>query len=225
VDYGLATNNLKTLVCPSAAVDPNLVTVGVINFVLYQINGADSFSYGEFVQPFLDGRPAAPGLTNYLGVCGARGNNTPYPDAIWYKFAGLFDNRTNLSLGLQVSDGTSNTLLVGEACGTLKNGVVAEGIAWMGVGVQANCWGLGGPEEATSAQFSSRHIGVVNFCYADRSAHTFKRVVVPEALNSVVGLAPPVALPDPNAFREWYMLQQLAGYKDGQFPEQSYLVN
>ncbi len=224
VNRTLAATRIKTFLCPSAQVDPNLLSKGIINFELFQINGSENVSYTEFTPPFGDGNPPAPGLTNYLGVCGARGNNVHYPDPHWHKYAGLFDNRTVTSLGEQVSDGTSNTLMLGETCGAMSHGVTTQGFAWMGVGVQVTCWGLGGPEEATLAQFSSRHSSVVNFCFADGSVHPLQRAVGAEVYGSVASLGPPVPLPDPNAQKTWYILQELAGYQDAGIGDQALLV-
>jgi prepilin-type N-terminal cleavage/methylation domain-containing protein len=223
VNYGLSTSTVKTLLCPSAAVDPNLLSVGVINFALYQINDPATVAVHEFVAPFGPPNPLAPGLTNYLGVCGARGNNVRYPDPVWQQYAGLFDNRTVTSLTSQVVDGLSNTLMLGEAVGAMASGGVSEGFAWMGVGVQSTWQGLGGPVEATAQQFSSRHTNVVHFCFADGAVRPVNRSVDGAAYQSVVNNSP-IALPSRAAYQTWYVLQQLAGYQDGEVANQGILV-
>src|SRR5262249_24959746 len=133
----------------------------------------------------------APGLTNYVGVCGARGNNIRYPDSTswmlnfpnnqtsggWAQLGGMFDNRTTVSLA-QVPDGTSNTLAFGEGVGDMSGGV--SSLAWggMGTGNMGTWRGFGqGPDAGSWATFGSRHTGVVQFAYADGSVHPLTRAV------------------------------------------------
>ena len=231
-NYGLASAQVKTFLCPSAQVDPNALQ-GVVGIELLQLNwGGNCASSGYapmdftltgglFPGPFGGSYPA-PGLTNYVGVAGSRGITS---DPAWGVYSGLFDNRSATSLA-RVADGTSTTLLFGEGFGSTQpgTGTVAVGLSWMGVGALSTHGGLAGPVHSQWGTFGSRHTGVVNFCFADGSVHALARVVDGSAWDSVKAFNP-APLPQPAAqYAAWYVLQQLAGAHDGQTPDQSRLV-
>jgi prepilin-type N-terminal cleavage/methylation domain-containing protein/prepilin-type processing-associated H-X9-DG protein len=244
-NFILASSTVKTYVCPASQVDPNGITDpggGVFVIEQFQINDKLSVEGGFFQAPFAPaaGYPA-PGLTNYLGVCGARGSGVicpgcadttlqgqsgePVPFA-WTQLAGLFDNRTNASLA-RVFDGTSNTLAAGEGYGDThiglgsqpSGGIVTAGWSWMGFGAMGTWRGLAGPVETSWAQFASRHTAVVNFCFADGSVH---------GLNRGVDITPWLSRrptpPDMNVYPAWWVLAELAGAADGMVPNQAILV-
>jgi prepilin-type N-terminal cleavage/methylation domain-containing protein len=220
-NYGLAASTIKVFVCPSAATDPNAIpgtgaaqSNGVINAACWQLNDIYSIDAHWFNAPFNSADPygtnaPAPGLTNYAGVCGSRGNNIRFPDPVWDRYAGLFDNRTANSLA-RVPDGTSNTLMFGEGTGGMLAGQLEVGWSWMAMGVAGTWRGLGGPTESHWAQFGSRHRGVVQFCFADGSVHALARKV-----DIQPWLSNRPNLPDPS-YADWYVLQRLAGYRDGE---------
>jgi prepilin-type N-terminal cleavage/methylation domain-containing protein/prepilin-type processing-associated H-X9-DG protein len=216
-DIYVSASTVKTFNCPSAFVDPNLV-LGIIYSYNIQIQSGTQGNevwLSQFGPAFNNGphggngsfdpvNNPAPGVTNYLGVAGAKGNNIAYPDTNswtanffpgqttggWAFLAGIFDNRTRTSLA-QIPDGTSHTLAFGEVTGgmgpgndgnifggnnTLSGlGMITETFAWMGCGMNDTQWGLGGPDNSLPWQFSSRHDGVVNFAYADGSVHGLRR--------------------------------------------------
>jgi prepilin-type N-terminal cleavage/methylation domain-containing protein/prepilin-type processing-associated H-X9-DG protein len=231
-NYAQATNPIKIFICPSAFIDPNNIagsgaaqSNGVIAAEDVAIDGNSSVGAVSFNAPFNvnDGQPIsagfydpkgtnapAPGLTNYLGVYGARGHNLNYPDSFWDTYKGLFDNRTATTL-VQVTngDGTSNTLMLGEGTGSMFNAVITVGWSWMGTGVMGTARGLGGPTESHWSQFGSRHTGVVNFAFADASVRSISRKV-----DSSIWLTyrPNVPL----TFGDWWTLQYLAGFDDHQ---------
>ena len=74
----------------------------------------------------------------------------------------------------QVADGTSNTLMIGEADGGRESGRTQCHGSWMGVGVLPTWGGLprGGEEFMGAVHFSSKHSGIVQFCFADGSVRT-----------------------------------------------------
>jgi prepilin-type N-terminal cleavage/methylation domain-containing protein/prepilin-type processing-associated H-X9-DG protein len=250
-NFILASSTVKTYNCPAALIDPNGITDpqgGVFVVEQFQINGPQTINVGWFLAPFAPaaGYPA-PGVTNYLGVSGARGSGVicpgcadgtlqgqsgePVPFA-WTQLAGLFDNRTASSLA-RVFDGTSNTLMVGEGYGDThkgdeatktpfvnpSGGIVTGAWSWMGVGVMGTWRGLGGPVETSVFQFGSRHTAVVNFCFADGSVHGLNRGV-----DSTPWLSRRPTPPDMNVYPAWWVLAEMAGQADGMVPNQSILV-
>jgi prepilin-type N-terminal cleavage/methylation domain-containing protein len=208
-DYGISTSQLKVFLCPSAPNDPtayNGLAIGQ-EFVI-------NVSAGYTLEYWAYGPGAACGLTNYVGNGGSRGDgwtgsgNDPY----YSQFAGLFGNRTKISIA-QVPDGTSNTLLIGEtlgATGSSGPGSLDTGATWMGWGVGGTKWGLRGPVSAGSsvAGFASNH-QVVNFCFGDGSVRPLNRD------GTLPNGATPAGGPPSNAGPNWLFLQQLAGYQDG----------
>jgi prepilin-type N-terminal cleavage/methylation domain-containing protein len=163
------------------------------------------------------------GRSNYAGVAGTAGAGT---DRIWGRYAGIFTNRSQITLGqLTVLDGTSNTLAIGEYYGPYMLGEYIHAGAWMGVGSLTTFLGLPihipGSEECVHCGgtpvmppsvprwpfFGSGHPSGVQFCFADGAVHTVRRGRT-ENRNS----------PD------WLTLQQLAGYRDGTAPKLEDLV-
>jgi hypothetical protein len=148
--------------------------------------------------------------TNYLGVAGC-GVGT---HSVFGQYEGLCTNRSRHSLG-QVStrDGTSNTLMYGEAAGTQwHSGPETKDIAWMAGGGLGTYLGLQRARTAPLITFSSWHTAGVQFCFADGSVRTVRFG------NSAWDERSPFT-------SDWYLLQQLAGYKDGQAADVSALLD
>jgi len=105
-----------------------------------------------------------PARSNYLGVGGYMGK-TGDPGIDLYE--GMFYNRSTVKLS-QVSggDGTSNTLMYGEALGDTSMGPRTYCHSWMGCGALPTAWGLPNPPQWYS--FGSKHPGgIVQFCFGD----------------------------------------------------------
>jgi prepilin-type N-terminal cleavage/methylation domain-containing protein len=223
-----AASPIKILLCPSALTSPDVLQQ-IYVAQQYQSNwGSDCglapewFTlYGAALPgPFNATDNPPPALSNYFGVAGSRGITQ---DPVWSVFNGLFENRSRTSL-VQIPDGTSNTLLFGEAFGQVRSGVVTRGLSWMGMGALCTYPGLYGPTDSNWGGFGSRHTAIVNFCFADGSVHGVTRMVDTSAWESIKRLRPGPPLPDPVVFTNWYVLQQLAGIQDGAVPEVNVLA-
>jgi len=139
--------------------------------------------------------------SNYVGVAGLGTGNHP----IAKMYEGVMTDRSKVTLAtLTAADGASNTLMIGEVSGTgwlnADGTVRRQRFEW---GITAGCLytlrGLStdGPN-ALANQFSSAHSAIVQFARGD---------------GSVVSLRPGDT--QTSASRDWYVLQQLAGWKDG----------
>ena len=192
-----AQASIKALLCP--ADDPYASTKGTVYAAhFFNIERRWNFYAPSWDYPNV---PAAAklGRTSYLGVGGAFGRGT---NATFNEFEGLFTNRSQNSLD-RVPDGTSNTLLFGEVLGGQSNGVKEYSASWLGVGAMPT---VGGMRSAKSSwfQFSSNHPGIVQFCFADGSVRALKPG----------STAPGLLLKGPYS-QDWYVLQQLSGFRDG----------
>ncbi len=112
--------------------------------------------------------PGSIGRTNYMGVAGYFGTGRT-------DLRGIFFDRSTTTLP-SIQDGTSNTLMFGEAVGgTALDPPQRVCYTWMGGGVLPSGFGI--PTDATSArwsQFSSNHTGVVQFCFGDGSVRVLR---------------------------------------------------
>jgi type II secretory pathway pseudopilin PulG len=207
----VAAAGFRTFRCPADWVDEPtaggvLSATHVANGRFLRLAGADTL-----------------GRTNYVGVAGAAGNfDTPTPP--WDRFAGIFTNRSALTLGdLSSQDGSSNTLMFGEGLGG-GGGDRTHAWSWFGVGTMGTAHGLGrgnapappeppalgtatppGQDGAEWYRFSSRHRGTVQFCFGDCSVRGLKF-----DNTTVVNLTA-----GGNNGSAWAVLQQLAGCNDG----------
>jgi len=106
------------------------------------------------------------GRTNYLGACG----RAAVIDYQWDAQHGVFYNRSKTQLP-HIRDGSSHTLLFGEALGRGNNSLDPAllrhwGLAWFGCGPM---WTHYGFDAEGYAKFASEHPGLVQFCLADGS--------------------------------------------------------
>jgi len=222
--YKSAVAKVKTFMCPSysyssavhVVIGPQMYNgpsnnVSITWWLEDYLGGGDN--YGKF------------GITNYAGVAGLGQGGSP----LWDKYQGLLGNRTKTKLAA-VPDGSSNTLLFGEICGTrttsskvLANGVASADtveldydLSWVGVGSMYTRRGLGQGKDAEWRQFSSFHSGVVQFALGDGSVKALRVGAtknVPDTTSGVGGS------PD------WYVLQAMAGKSDGTVFDSSTLTN
>ena len=85
-----------------------------------------------------------------------------------------------------VLDGTSNTLMFGEALGGLVGNRREYAHSWMGSGSLPAAWG---PSDAEYYRFSSRHPGIVQFCFVDGSVRPLATTIADGTLKRLGGMA------------------------------------
>jgi prepilin-type N-terminal cleavage/methylation domain-containing protein len=154
------------------------------------------------------------GRTNYVGVAGTGTG----PLGNWNTYTGIFVNRTTTSIShVTAADGTANTLMFGE-CFCANLGPRYSSAAWMGTGCNSTAFGMADDSLSNAARhWNSRHTGLVLFAYADGSVHALRRIA-PQFGVSTSG-------PDPNFYStEWFVFQEMAGYRDGGTRDTSILV-
>lgn len=147
--------------------------------------------------------------THYMGVAGCGVGDHPF----YSRYEGIYTNRSRHTLGqLSARDGTSNTLLYGEACGTHWNSPPeSTDIAWMAGGGLGTYLGLQRARTASVITFSSWHVAGVPFCWADGSVRSVRYGQT--AWDERAPFTP-----------DWTLLQQLAGYRDGQAADAGMLI-
>jgi prepilin-type N-terminal cleavage/methylation domain-containing protein/prepilin-type processing-associated H-X9-DG protein len=208
-NFVAAQLRIKTFLCPSDDPYPKVVNSPGC--------GVREHVYNDNTLPFIHAYGAALtpefGRTSYAGMVGmaGRGTNTAILNAGRYE--GLLTNRSKNSLAA-VPDGTSNTLLFGEALGGVTRGERQYTGAWMGFAVLGTFLGMR-ERDPHYLQFSSLHPGVVQFCFAD---------------GSVRGLHPGSSNNDPTDLAvlnnpDWLVFQALGGFQDGQRTDGSSILD
>lgn len=114
------------------------------------------------------------GRSNYVGVSGASGN-TPKGR----KWTGVFVNRQSRRIG-QISDGTSNTIMLGEN---------AAAIGWIGAAGWPVMNGLGTAPEPDTPRFNSGHGNVVLFTSVDGAVRPIQTDIEQAVLDALSGIA------------------------------------
>jgi prepilin-type N-terminal cleavage/methylation domain-containing protein/prepilin-type processing-associated H-X9-DG protein len=178
-----ALTHIPTFLCP--ADDPNLIPstgVAVLMHTYVDFGAGQAGSYISFFAPDtgLDSNEPPSytvcdfGRTNYVGVSGYMGRASKYFNGPDYE--GVLCNRSNVTLeNVSAADGASNTLLFGETLNGAATGTRDFVSAWMGVGALPTGFGFPDNDSVTWGQFSSLHLGVVNFCFADGSVRPLRR--------------------------------------------------
>jgi len=119
--------------------------------------------------------PAPAGRTNYIGSGGMFGEA--------FNYAGIYTANSKTKI-TSVVDGTSNTIMFGEAIGDNDAGPRRYSLTWMGAGSLPTYWGLptgtdaqngfGGPAWFT---FGGFHTGMVQFAFGDGSVRGIRKGV------------------------------------------------
>lgn len=237
-NFVAAQYRVKVFLCPSAVADGDSVLgVWAANHTWNHNNTSASFPGGGYWGPYIysggtqsyaNPPPASFGRTHYFGVAGAAGRGThtaapPFGIPLSL-YEGILTNRSRNGLD-QVTDGTSNTLMFGESLGGLSIGQPIFIYPWIGSNVMETRFGL--PDTNADSdwrQFSSRHPGVVSFCFCDGSVRRLRaggsNNFKPPATGAGSYAYTYPTLPPP----EWLVLQQLAAFKDGGVTDTSGLL-
>jgi len=164
--WRVAHHGIGQLLCPSAAGDEPNRDMGLFLHTSYMGEGL-----GRLWIARIPGVGGDLGRTNYLGVAGGMGVVGYEP---WDRWRGVYTNRSETSFR-SIRDGSSNTLMFGEAAGGKPQPEFFY--AWAGCGAMPTAWGLADRDTDGWTQFSSHHPGVVQFCLADGSVKGLSRQI------------------------------------------------
>jgi len=155
-----AQTKISTYICPSD--DPLVVAQGTFVY-MYPANN------WTFYGVYWPGQSSL-GFTDYAACVGYFGDVYP-------PYCGMLSNRSKRSLAvITAGDGTSQTLMFGEALGDtndVKAGPRNFALAWMGAGTMVTAWGT--TDVAQWYTFGSKHTGVTQFCMGDGSVRGLKK--------------------------------------------------
>jgi prepilin-type processing-associated H-X9-DG protein len=185
-----AKARIDTLLCPSVnAYGNEFITITMVNYFVderqyrdfLQIEGICSGPSCQYPENEPVGRPL--GRTNYAACAGAGKHYEGFE-----QYIGVFTNRSTVRFA-KIVDGTSKTILFGEAAGGWFHDHEAGqqrhsfSYSWMGRGPMGLSHGLVHSQTTSERdvfltgarpgwyQFSSEHPRIVNFCFADGSVH------------------------------------------------------
>ncbi len=210
--WAVAQTQLSVLLCPS--VPDERPQIGYMDKVYASLDGG-------FPKLFSDGWKddvGQMGLTHYVGVSGVWGWMAPHlvfnmgygPQNINKELIGVFSVRSRTHLG-KVTDGTSHTLMFGEAPGTVGNGIpdpeggsfsgMAYGHMWAGwatlpashgldVSRENNYTGKSEIYDTMWLYFGSLHPATAQFCFVDGSVRSLSKdidLVTFESLSTMGG--------------------------------------
>jgi prepilin-type N-terminal cleavage/methylation domain-containing protein/prepilin-type processing-associated H-X9-DG protein len=221
-NFLLAQTRIKTLLCPSD--NPSETpTIGI--FAYYYAYHFGTATTGQIDAGGGAYRPTAPGATslgrtNYIGV-GGFGSG---PVGFCNTYLGLFGNRTDISAGqVTALDGLANTLMFGEMLASPTKGPRLAVLTWIGAGMNTTAIGLADDttDIANVFRWSSRHTGVVQFCFGDGSVRGVKRSAATAFLPQQFSSTGPTPAPP----SDWWAFIELGGYRDGGTRDTSALVN
>jgi prepilin-type N-terminal cleavage/methylation domain-containing protein len=158
-----ANSRVPVYLCP--ADNPETATAGAFSRLTLWVNPTTGFL--TLSGGYLAGTAPSIGKTNYLGVAG-------YFGQAYGGYQGIFGDRTAVRL-TQITDGTSNTLMFGEALGGPPSGPNPRLFcySWAGPGAMPTAWGL--PEDSDWYTFGSQHTAIVPFCFGDGSVRGLRK--------------------------------------------------
>lgn len=151
----ISQTKMSAFRCPSDVESAKLGAVAYIHSYETSATGA-TMTMGYFGPP-----DNVAGPTSYVGVAGGMGAMTNS----WAYRKGVFSSRSKTNFR-DITDGTSNTLLFGEATA----GPDFQH-SWMASGYMPDAWGYStaAPYDGNWYQFGSQHTGIVQYALADGS--------------------------------------------------------
>jgi prepilin-type N-terminal cleavage/methylation domain-containing protein len=170
--WSAAQTSISTLLCPSD--NPYACQNPLAVFQVYW-DGVSTINFSAW--SFASGTSSSLGRTNYFANGGKAGYTLQPSFDAW---KGPFYNRSKTNIA-EITDGTSNTLLFGEAMGGLaaKTFTTTQSYAWMGFGVMTTYWGLTPNDNGATGwyQYSSWHPNIIQFCLADGSVRAIGKEI------------------------------------------------
>lgn len=185
--WNAAQNKIGPFRCPSAP--ENAVNVGAASHIYF-----DGSMYITYSTAFFTPKIGLNlGTTSYLGCAGYAGKISSGTMLLTLvdNQSGIFYNRSKTLMG-EIHDGTSNTILFGEANGSgididstaNPKPIVRQPFGWMGAGVMWTAMPPSDPEDRPS-RFNGDHPGIIEFCFADGAVHALSYEVDPKLLKQL----------------------------------------
>ncbi|MER3441981.1 MAG: hypothetical protein C4296_11525 [Gemmataceae bacterium] len=201
-----AHTRAKVFVCPSDNPYENIIGTGIAAHYWHDASGPR-------IQALAFPNPTGQNLgrSNYAAICGSTGRGT---NPFWAIYEGMLINRGVKTIGqVTAQDGTSNTLMVGEYLASNDPSFrqpMARHYAgtWIGIGAGGAVAGLPPDREPPWYAFGSRHTATVQFCFGDGSVRGMRRGATATLFS-----------------QDWYVLQELAGMRDGGLRDTTQLVD
>jgi prepilin-type N-terminal cleavage/methylation domain-containing protein len=180
--WAVAQAKLAAFVCPSD--EPYENQTGTFVTLHTWFNSGASPPEVELIAAYIsiaNGGDAI-GRSNYVASAGGMGVTL---NTYWDHYRGPLTNRSKNEYAA-VLDGTSNTLMFGEALGGQYGTQRKYAHSWMGCGALPVAWGLSG---ADFGQFSSHHPGIVQFCLVDGSIRPIATTISDRAFLHLGGMS------------------------------------
>lgn len=172
--HAAAQAKIPTFVCPST--DPYASTSGVIS----RINFYRTSTSGTIeARTLSDPASSQYGRTNYMGVAGRLG---PLPG--FDRFKGVFYNRSKNRFR-DITDGSTNTLLFGEAVGHNSGNTLQFGHTWIATPMLPSAWNFGPP---AYYRFGSPHVGIIQFAMGDGSVRAISENINTTVFRNLTGM-------------------------------------
>lgn len=212
-NYNAARNRVKTFECPSDNLYNFASNAHVVTFITITSGGVQltgQYATDPTANPlFANG---VPGLTNYLPSAGTLGrvlNPNSAVQSFYQSHEGVFVDEAVNTIPA-ITDGTSNTIFVGEYLGGFSGGGTSGGrttaMTWAGSNGFPTYFSMTNPN--TNLSFQSLHTGICNFVFGDGSVRPLTMGnTLPAALTDITG--------NPSTNPAWKTFQSLAGKADG----------